>query len=81
LEIISSLHFFISGKPNTQSPKEGRKVEFGEAFGVTTSRQPIPVREMPLPELPVQSQYRQEEEAILLRPYPFNPAFNPSGDV
>lgn len=69
------------GKPNTHSPKEGRKVEFGEAFGVGTSRQPIPVREMPIPELAVQSQTRQEEEAILLRPYPFNPAFNPSGDV
>ena len=69
MEIISSLRFYVDymrGKPFTHSSKgpdgEGRK-EFGEAFGITTSKQPMPVQQM-APEVP-------PEEAVLLGPYPF----------
>ena len=69
MEIINSLRFYVDymrGKPFTSSkgPGEGGKMDFGEAFGVTTtSKQPSPVQQM-APEVPA-------EEAVLLRPYPF----------
>jgi len=72
LEIISSLHFFvdyIQGKPFTHSqPQEGRKKDFGQAFGLTTSKQPLPIRPM-TPQGSVH--HPNSEEAILLNPYPF----------
>jgi len=66
LEITSSLSFFVDyirGKPSTRS-NEGGKMDFGEAFGISTSRKPT-IEQM----VPVQP--KQEEEAILLSPYPF----------
>lgn len=68
MEIVSSLRFFvdyIQGKPSThsQQPLEGGKMTFGEAFGVETFSQPLPVQEM------TTVQPRKEEEAILLKPY------------
>ena len=72
MEIIGSLRFYVDymrGKPFTHSSSkgpdddEGRKKDFGEAFGITTSKQPMPVQQM-APEVPT-------EEAVLLGPYPF----------
>ena len=74
MEIVTSLRFFVDymqGKPSTHSqPREGRKMTFGEAFGVTTSAQPLPVQEMTISEPTVQPGH--EEEAILLKQYPFS---------
>lgn len=74
-EIISSLRFFVDyirGKPFTRSPREGDNANFGEAFGVaTTKEQPLPVKQM-APEV-------SAEQAVLLEPYPFSSTKN--GDV
>ena len=55
----------MRGKPFTSSkgPREGDKMGFGDAFGITTSKEPMPVQQM-APEVTA-------EEAVLLRPYPF----------
>ena len=68
MEIISSLRFFVDymrGKPFTssKSPREGGKMTFEDAFGITNSKEPTPVPQM----VPEQS----PEEAVLLSPYPF----------
>jgi len=70
-EIISSLRFFvdyIQGKPFTRSPREGDKANFGEAFGVATSKEPLPVKQM-VPQV-------SAEQAVLLEPYPFSSTKN-----
>ena len=57
------------GKPFTssRSSREGGKSSYGEAFGITTSEQPIPVKQMkPEAELEVSA-----EHAGLLKTYPF----------
>ncbi|KAF8797823.1 DUF300-domain-containing protein [Phlegmacium glaucopus] len=76
LEIFGSLRFFFDymrGKPSTHGqPREGGKKDFGEAFGVkptTTSRQPLPISPME-PEIPTHQ--HDQEQAILLKPYPFS---------
>jgi len=68
MEIINSLRFYVDymrGKPNTHSKgsREGGKKSFGDAFGITTSKEPTPVQPM-MPEV-------STEEANLLNPYPF----------
>jgi len=75
-EIISSLRFYVDymqGKPSTssKSPREGGQANFGEAFGIKTSKEPIPVKQM-TPEV-------SAEQAVLLEPYPFSSTKN--GDV
>lgn len=70
MEIINSLRFFVDymrGKPNTssKSTREGGKVSFGDAFGISrTSKEPTPVQPMVPPEA-------STEDANLLGPYPF----------
>ena len=57
----------MQGKPFTSSkgPREGDKMNFGEAFGfATVSKEPEPVQPMMASEVP-------PEEAVLLSPYPF----------
>ena len=68
LEIINSLRFYVDymrGKPFTSSkgPREGHKMNFGDAFGLTTTKEQKPTQQM-APEV-------TPEEAGLLRPYPF----------
>ena len=74
-EITSSLRFYIDymrGKPFTRSksPREGDKMDFGDAFGfsnnnTTISKQPMRVQRMD-PE-------NSENVEILLKPYPTYP--------
>ena len=87
MEIVGSLRFYVDymqGKPFTHSsgsnsPREGRKKNFGEAFGVaatttsmgsstSTSKQPMPVQPMTST---AAAEAVSPEEAVLLRPYPF----------
>ena len=60
------------GKPFTssKSSREGGKTSYGEAFGITTSEQPIPVKQMK-PEAEVSA-----EQAGLLKTYPFTSTKN-----
>ena len=75
LEITSSLIFFVDyirGKPSTRS-NGGGKMDFGEAFGISTARKPTMEQMAPV-------RPKQEEEAILLSPYPFA-STEPKGSV
>lgn len=72
-EIVGSLRFFvdyIQGKPSTRSksPREGGRMNFGDAFGITTSEQPTPNKQM---------DPRVSSEEVLLSPYDDSPTRDP----
>jgi hypothetical protein len=75
VEILGSLKFFIDyarGKPNTHSTRiakgsDGRKLDFGEAFGVEGSeRGPAAMRRNNAAGV-------EDEENVRLQPYPSSP--------
>jgi hypothetical protein len=60
------------GKPFTSSKsrrEEGGTTSFGDAFGITNSKEPVPVKEI------------SAEQAILLERYPFSSSSTKNEDV